>query len=295
MQDEILSSVWVHLDELRSTLIKIAWVILLGCGITLFFHQSIIDYLKKPLDQVSIPQEIKTFRFKNSGPTSLDYEIPLSASNIKSLDGEIKHISSNQYTLPSQSEIEWQEASSHRLYIMGPIEAFSTTLKICFWLGLTVTSPIWFYFILQYITPALHQNERVLIVPFLFLSIIFISGGLFFAYNITLPLANHYLTDFNRSIGTNLWSFSNYIDYTLVLLAANAVAFELFALLFILVHLRVIKLDQLKNKRKEVILAAFILGALLTPPDVLSQLLLAIPLIFLYEAAIGYAYLRKLD
>ena len=74
---------------------------------------------------------------------------------------------------------------------------------------------------------------------------------------------------------------------------ANGVAFEIGAILFLLVHYRLISAEAMREKRRYVILAAFILGALLTPPDVLTQLLMAVPLIILYEIAILYASLRS--
>ena len=101
-----------------------------------------------------------------------------------------------------------------------------------------------------------------------------------------------YLFNFNDQLGINRWSLAFYMDYTTLLLLSNALAFEIFAIILLLVHYRLLKAYQMKSKRRHVIVAAFILGAILTPPDIISQLLLALPLILLYEMTIIYSYLR---
>jgi sec-independent protein translocase protein TatC len=125
-------------------------------------------------------------------------------------------------------------------------------------------------------------------------SLVFISLGCLFAYTITLPIANQYLQSFNATIGMNLWSLGNYLDYTLFLLMANGIAFEFGALGIFAVHLQYLSAETLIQNRRFAILGAFILAALLTPPDILTQFMLAIPLISLYEALILYAKMKRL-
>ena len=112
------------------------------------------------------------------------------------------------------------------------------------------------------------------------------------AYFITLPIANQYLSLFNSAIGQNSWTLALYVNYVLFLCMGHAIAAELALLLLILVHFRCLSAEWLISKRRHMIVAAFILGALLTPPDVLTQLLMAIPLIGIYELAIWYAKFR---
>ena len=88
-------------------------------------------------------------------------------------------------------------------------------------------------------------------------------------------------------------SLSLYVDYTLVILLANALAFEFLAVLFILIHFNKITKEMMINKRKLFILTAFTVSAVLTPPDILSQLLLAIPLTVFYEILILYAGFKR--
>lgn len=301
MEEEIsLSTFWDHLEELRWTLIKIIFVILVGAAASFAFHTPIIQYLKKPLDNLQQSAnsllktyEIKTHRIYNQGDQPQTFTLPPN-SRLKSKSQNVSLLNTTNYQIEPKNYIDFeQEESRSLLLILDPIEGFASVLKISLWIGFAVTSPIWLYFVFQFITPALHQKEKSIILPFIGLSILFITLGVFFSLKITLPLANHYLFAFNESLGLNFWSFSSYVDYTFLLLLSNAVAFELFAVVFLLVHFDLIKAEQMKNKRKHVCVTTFILGALLTPPDVLSQLLLALPLILLYEMTILYATFRK--
>jgi sec-independent protein translocase protein TatC len=126
------------------------------------------------------------------------------------------------------------------------------------------------------------------------LCIAFLLFGLLFAYYVTIPLANQFLYAFNLSIGENLWSASLYLDYTVVLLLANALAFELCAVLLLCVHYGVISSRWLQAKRRYIYVAIFVVAAVLTPPDVLTQLLLAIPLVIFYEMIVVYARWKAL-
>ncbi len=179
------------------------------------------------------------------------------------------------------------------LVFLNPIEGFTSALKVSFWAALIATSPIWLYMIVQFLLPALHSNEKKLIFPFLFLSSLFVTGGVLFAYFVSLPLVIDFFVRFNAPLGLNLWSFSKTLQFVLSLLLAHGLAFELFVALLILVHFGLLSASLLAKGRRYVILAIFILAAILTPPDVLSQLLLALPLMLLYESTILYAKFSK--
>ena len=134
--------------------------------------------------------------------------------------------------------------------------------------------------------------NATLFFPFLLCSVLCLCIGIAFAYYVTLPLANQYLTPFNLSIGENAWTLTYYANYVLFLCLGHAIAAELGLLLFLLVHFRFLSPDWLIGKRRYMIVAAFILSALLMLPDVLTQLLLAFPFIGLYEISIWYAKWR---
>jgi sec-independent protein translocase protein TatC len=175
------------------------------------------------------------------------------------------------------------------LVVLGPAEGLNTAIKVSFWFGLTLTSPFWIWVILRFVQPALKAHERRAVLPFLVVSGVLMSVGLLFAYFVTIPVANQYLSAFNGTIGQNLWSLSHYMDYTILLLLANALAFEIAALFLMLIHTGWISAQWLIEHRRVMIVCIFVLSALLTPPDVLTQLFMAIPLLFLYECLVLYA------
>lgn len=292
-------SFWEHLEDLRSTLIKILWVVLIGTSIAFVFHQPVIQFLTYPLENsLSLHQtnvevhEVKVFRTVNKGKDPIIFDLP-EGGLIKNLSTGVHPVEGNQFNLSQSSYVEWeQNRPTQHLYILGPLEGFSTSLKVSLWLGIAGTSPLWLYFVFQFIAPALHQKEKYLIRPFLSLSLIFIALGTCFAYKITLPLANSYFYAFNGNLGQNLWSLQTYVNYSFLLLVSNAIAFELFVIVVLLIHYEYLSARKMKEKRKHAVVCSFILAALLTPPDVLSQVMMAIPLIILYELSIFYACFR---
>lgn len=179
------------------------------------------------------------------------------------------------------------------LIILSPMEGMSLLFKLSFWCGLTATSPAWLYILLRFAAAGMTFREKRLILPFLTLTVLFFSTGILFAYGVTLPIANGFLYRLNASLAVNLWSLGSYIDYSLLLLIAHGILFEGFVVLLFLVHLGIVSPDRLSRHRRLAIVLLFILAALLTPPDVVTQCLLALPAVGLYEAMILYGRLRN--
>jgi sec-independent protein translocase protein TatC len=198
-----------------------------------------------------------------------------------------------QQPIPPGSYIDVDVVAKPKLVVLSPLEGMIMTFKICVWLGIVIASPLWIYFVLQFVLPALTLEEKRMIVPFLSLSALFILLGFVSAYYVTVPLANAYLFGFNQEFALNLWTLSSYLNYTLFLMIANGAACEIGVILFMLVHYRIINAEAMRAYRKHMIVAAFIIAALLTPPDVLTQFMMAIPLIVFYELAILYAQFRQ--
>ncbi len=180
-----------------------------------------------------------------------------------------------------------------KVFLFSPIEGFIAVFRLSFWLSLLGTSPYWIFAIIRFLLPALRKNERSWLPGFFLLSALFISLGFLLCLTLTLPLATQYLFDFNREIGVNLWGFSSFLDFTLMLLFSHGIAFEIGAVLFFLIHVRILDGHMLAKKRRHAIVVSLVIGALLTPPDVLTQICVALPLILFYELAILYSKLRQ--
>ena len=298
--DHSYAPFWLHIEELRRTFLRVLIIIFSGVAVCFICYEPLIAFLASPLTNtrenlqtspVHTPlEQVYVYNDQNFPQIVI---LPDEALTPANLSEEIERISSSSYSLqPGGSFIYAKKKPLIRpLIVLGPLEGILIALKTSFWAGSILTSPLWLLACMQFIAPALRTNEKRYILPFLITSLAFIIIGCSFAFLITIPLANNYLATFNQAIGTNFWSLSHYLDYTVFLLLANGLSFELCAIGIFAVQLGLISEEALSAKRRVAIVCAFILGALLTPPDILTQVMLAIPLILLYEGIILYARL----
>ncbi|MFH0880279.1 MAG: twin-arginine translocase subunit TatC [Lentisphaerota bacterium] len=165
--------------------------------------------------------------------------------------------------------------------------AFSLSLQIAFWMGLLISAPVMIYFIGAFLFPGLTQREqRVVMRSSGFAALLFLIG-VFVGFYWILPLSLKMMFGLHQWMGiTAEWTVTSYVGFSIQLLLGFGLAFELPVLVLVLGKLGVFNSAQLREKRKFVILMAFVIGALLTPPDVTSQLMMAIPLIGLFEMCI---------
>lgn len=294
--DDLAEPIWSHLEALRHVFIRSLLVIGAGFVLTFCFYQHVFSALTWPMASIPIVaegssllrQELKFESLHNPTVSPVQYAPPPSAQIFNPRQQTWEN-APPVLLIPAGESLDLKYIKPHMLAIFSPVEGMITSLKVCLGVALVATAPIWLYFVLQFIMPGLKTHEKRLLVPFVGLSTVFLVGGLLFAYFVTLPLSNAFLWAFNAELGHNLWSLSSYLDYTLFLLLANALAFEASLVLFFLVHLGVITTEWMVAHRRHMVVAALVLGALFTPPDIASQLMLAIPLIGLYELAILYA------
>lgn len=298
IEGEVYTTIGDHLEDLRRTIVHILWTIGLGFLLALCCYEPIFHILIHPIhfssdsSQSVVRQTLQHERITNTTQQFISYKVPKQAGAIV-LQGNVTKLSSDLYHLAPQSYIEYTMPSQPHLILLSPLEGMMAAFKICFWTSLAATSPIWIFWVLQFIAPGLSLREKAYIFPFVLGSFIFLTMGLSLAYWITIPLSNAYLSYFNTGFGLNQWALMPYLNYTLVLLCGHAVAFEACLILLFLVHFGLLTPAWLIRKRRWMIVFAFILGAILTPPDILTQFLLALPLIVLYEVAILYAKMRE--
>lgn len=280
-----------HLQELRRTLILSFLALLAGIALCFCFYQDIFTLITRPLNHEGLQrQQIRRERLFNPGPMEVTYIASSHASVHPS--PAVRFIKEGVYAIPAGAYLDIDKVQNNGLVLFGPAEGMLTAFKVCFWLGLLLSSPLWATLILRFVLPALHPTEKRMLYLFLAGTTMALIAGFSVAYYLTIPFANRYLEAFNASIGSNLWSLSHYLDYTLMLLIANGLLFETGLGLFLLVHAGILTYEWMRTKRRYMIVLAFILGALLTPPDVPTQLMVAIPLIGLYELALLFARAR---
>lgn len=176
--------------------------------------------------------------------------------------------------------------SSYLIYT-GMTEAFFTYMKIAFFASLILTSPYILYQIWKFIAPGLLPKEKKLVVPFVISSTALFIGGVLFGYFVVLPPAFKFFVSFNNQYLQALLSFKDYLSLFVTFLLGFGISFELPIFIFFLTKLGVVNAKILSQQRRYAILIIFVVAAVLTPsPDALSQILMAIPLLFLYEISI---------
>ncbi|MDY6990130.1 MAG: twin-arginine translocase subunit TatC [Thermodesulfobacteriota bacterium] len=173
-----------------------------------------------------------------------------------------------------------------KLIYTGLPEAFFTYLKVAFLAGVLLAVPVILYQIWMFIAPGLYHREKRLVVPIVFLSSVFFLGGALFGYFVVFPFGFKFFMGFASDAIKPLPSMREYLSFSTKLLFAFGIVFELPLFITFLAKLGIVDVPFLKAKRKYAILLFFVFASILTPPDVVTQILMAGPLIILYEVSI---------
>jgi sec-independent protein translocase protein TatC len=172
------------------------------------------------------------------------------------------------------------------LVYIGLPEAFFTYLKVAFLTGIIAASPVILYEFWMFVAPGLYKKERRLMGPVVLLSSFFFIGGALFGYFFVFPLGFKFFLGFASDTIRPLPSMREYFGFSAKLLLAFGLVFELPLVLTFMARLGIISVEFLKKNRKYAILVFFTVAAILTPPDVISQIMMAVPLMLLYEVSI---------
>lgn len=174
-----------------------------------------------------------------------------------------------------------------KMIFTGLPEAFFVYLEIAIIAGIMLAMPVILYEMWLFIAPGLYTHERRLLLPIVLLSSAFFAAGALFAYFIVFPFAFKYLVGFETDLVRPLPAMREYLSLTSALLLAFGLIFELPLVLTMLARIGIVSEAFLKKNRKYAALIAFVAAALLTPtPDVFNQLLMAVPIVILYEVSI---------
>ena len=163
---------------------------------------------------------------------------------------------------------------------------FLTPIKLAFFVALFLAMPVILYQLWAFVAPGLYRHEKRLAVPILFSAMVLFYVGCAFAYFLVLPAVFAFMTSVAPAGVAVMPDIGRYLDFVLVLFLAFGLCFEVPVVLIILVALGVVTPAQLAKSRSYAIVGAFVVAAILTPPDVFSQMMLAIPMIVLYELGI---------
>jgi sec-independent protein translocase protein TatC len=165
--------------------------------------------------------------------------------------------------------------------------SFFVPMKVTMLVAFVIALPVVLYQIWAFVAPGLYQHEKKLVGPLVASSYTLFLCGMAFAYFVVFPTIFRVMAHYNAPLGAEMTTdIDNYLSFVLTMFIAFGVTFEVPIVVVLLVRMNVVTLKKLKEIRPYVIVGAFVISAVVTPPDVFSQLILAIPLIVLYEAGI---------
>lgn len=165
-------------------------------------------------------------------------------------------------------------------------EMFFTYIKVALICGIMLSAPLIFYELWMFIAPGLYKKEKESVIPFVLSSTILFVGGALFGFFIVFPFGFKFFIGFSNEYVKALPSVKQYFSFSIKLLFAFGLVFELPVATFFLTKIGLVTPEILKRNRKYSILGIFIMAAILTPPDVITQCMMAGPLIVLYEIGI---------
>lgn len=258
-----------HLKDLRKALKYSSLSLLIGFLVSWSWAEDIFNLLRKPIDAHFPQLEVKPL-------TDVDF--------INILHKISPHLS-NEETINIAKTLKIFSSSlveKSPLYYQGPFEPFLIYLKVALLSGLFISFPFIFYFMWKFFAPALEKKEAVFIIPIvIFASILFVGGALS-GYFLVFPFIIDFALSFAKTGLTPILTMDSYFKIFSKMLLGFGIIFELPLVLVMLAFLRIISSRGLIKFFKFAIIIIFLVAALLTPPDVMSQVLMSAPLILLY-------------
>jgi sec-independent protein translocase protein TatC len=177
------------------------------------------------------------------------------------------------------------------LIATGVMSPFTTPFKLSFFAALIIAMPYVIYQLWAFVAPGLYRHERRFAVPLLFSAILLFYVGIGFAYYFVFPVMFEFFTHTTPKGVAMMTDINNYLDFVVTMFFCFGLAFEVPVAVVLLVLMGLVRIETLRKNRGYVLVGIFILAALLTPPDAISQCSLAIPMYFLYEGGILMARL----
>lgn len=181
-----------------------------------------------------------------------------------------------------------------KLYYMKPGEAFFTYLKIDIAAGFLIALPIIFYHAWKFFLPALTKNERAVLGVLVPSSVVLFFAGMAFSFFLILPVALKFFMGFGEEMENlqSLFSFASYFEFVILFVLPFGFVFELPLVIIVLGKLGILTSETLSKYRRYVFFFSFVIGALVTSPDIITQIAVAIPVILLYE--VGYRVVKHI-
>jgi sec-independent protein translocase protein TatC len=179
------------------------------------------------------------------------------------------------------------------LIATGVMTPFTTPFKLSFFVALFIAMPYVLYQVWAFVGPGLYRREKRFAIPLMASSIVLFYAGVIFAYVVVFPMIFAFFTSTTPKGVAMMTDITSYMDFALTMFLAFGVAFEVPVAVVLLVLTGLVKLEKLKEHRGYVLIAIFIIAAILTPPDALSQCVMAVPMYLLYEGGLLMAHIMR--
>jgi sec-independent protein translocase protein TatC len=176
---------------------------------------------------------------------------------------------------------------------IGVIAPFMAPFKLSFYVALFVAMPVFIYQLWAFIAPGLYRREKRFAVPLLLSAVLLFYVGVFFAYFAVFPVMFEYLVHSGPASVKMQTDITSYLDFVITLFFAFGVAFEVPVAVVLLVITGIVKVEKLAQNRGYVLIGIFVIAAFLTPPDALSQCIMAVPMYGLYEGGLLMARIMQ--
>jgi len=257
-----------HFEELRRRLIISIAAVLIAVCISLYLSQFIVLALKFPLN----------FQINNILADSIEFILGKERITGTTI-GFITLLLHSKATIIEEDVTIFKE---------GPLEAIMAFLNINVAFGILIASPIVLYQIWAFILPALRKEEKRVALPLFLITVAFFVSGALFAYIVVTPVVFQFSASLFPGIDDQ-WMIGKYVGFVIQLMLGFGIGFELPVIMAFLARIGVIDSNGFRERRRYAVVLIFIASAILTPMDVLSMLLMAIPLLFLYQLGIWFA------
>jgi sec-independent protein translocase protein TatC len=170
-----------------------------------------------------------------------------------------------------------------KMIATGVVSPFLVPMKVTLMFALIVALPWVFYQMWAFVAPGLYTHEKRLVLPLVFSSSLLFIGGVAFCYFLVFGRVFHFIAEFAPTSIAVMPDIENYLDFVMSMCLAFGATFEVPVVVVILVRMGIVSVEKLKSVRPYIIVGAFVIAAIVTPPDVVSQLSLAIPMCLLFE------------
>ncbi len=294
-----------HLEDLRWVLIKTGAALMLGMLVCLIAGDRVVGILTKPLREAKIDypgtNQVATVRFGTNRlgvfPLTPAQQEAFGFGGKRYLSFQVAPVTIGTNTLLAlaldpKADAETGQQMNIDLINLAPAGGFIVALQVAFYGGMVLAAPFILFFIAQFVFPALKLKEKHYVYRGMGWSVLLFAAGVSFCYFVLMPFALAASVKYSNWLGfaANQWRAEEYISFVCKFMLGMGLGFQMPVVLLVLVRIGVLGYATLSKARPYMIVINLVLGAVLTTPEVLTQVMMAIPLQILFEITVWIAY-----